>query len=93
MEQNSQARSHPKNPSVATPSATLHNRIDLDPTCLPRCLACVSIVVFHVAWYVGLASDDKPSMDAALARQAWLAVVFNPEPAMQTFMCLTGYDC
>ncbi|KAK9907547.1 hypothetical protein WJX75_005734 [Coccomyxa subellipsoidea] len=30
-------------------------------------------------------------MDAALARQAWLAVVFNPEPAMQTFMCLTGF--
>lgn len=73
------------------PSAELHSRIWLDPTCGVRCLACVGVVIFHMAWYTGLASDDKHAMEKALAQHPWFTFVFNPEPPMQAFMCLTGY--
>ena len=57
-----------------------------------RCLACVGIVLFHLAWYAGLAADDKIAADGTLARQTWLTVILNPELSMQTFMCLTRYE-
>lgn len=73
------------------PSAKLHSKIWLDPTCGVRCLACVGVVIFHLAWYLGAASEDKHAMDKALAQRPWFTFIFNPDPAMQAFMCLTGY--
>jgi hypothetical protein len=78
---------------VGTPSAKLHNSVFLEPTSFLRCLACVAIVTIHVFWYVALATEDRHGIDVALADQTWLTVIFNPEPPMQTFMCLSGYYC
>ncbi len=87
-----QSCSFPKGSLVTTPSAGLHDRAFLDPTCFLRCAACLGIVVLHVLWFVGLAADDKHAIDTALAQHTWITVVFNAEPHMQSFMCLTGYD-
>ena len=72
------------------PSAKLGNLLYLDPTCLLRCLACFGVVMFHVSWYVGRGAEDKHAFDTALGRNMWLVMLFNPEPAMQAFLCLTG---
>lgn len=71
------------------PSRKPQNKIFLDSTCLLRSFACLGIVVYHLACYVGIGLDDGQAMDAALSK-GWLAVIFNSEPSMQTFMCLTG---
>lgn len=63
----------------------------LDPSCGLRCLACLGVVVFHIAWYIAVASDDRHEIDDALAGRSWFTLVYNAEPPMQTFMCLTGY--
>lgn len=88
----SQSRSKAGVLVVATPSAKLHKNVCLNPTSFLRCLACVGILNFHVAWFVILAADDRKTMDEALSRRSWFTFVFSPEPAMHTFMCLTGYE-
>lgn len=81
----------PRKPSVVEPSATLQTTLWLDPTCGVRCLACMAIVVFHITWYVARAAEDKHAIDVTLAEHPWFTFLHNPEPAMQAFMCLTGY--
>lgn len=76
---------------VDVPSAKLQSIVWLDPTCGIRCLACIGVVVFHIAWYVGRAAEDKHAIDGALAQHLWFTILYNPEPALQAFMCLTGY--
>lgn len=84
-------RTSPWKATAVEPSAKLQSNVRLDPTCGIRCLACMGVVVFHIAWYVARAAEDKHAMDAALAQQPWFTYLYNPEPPLQAFMCLTGY--
>lgn len=81
----------PGRSAVVEPSAKLQSTVWLDPTCDVRCLACIGVVVFHIAYYVAHAAEDKHAINSALAQHLWFIFLFNPEPAMQAFMCLTGY--
>lgn len=67
-----------------------HYHLDLNATGLVRCLACLGTVVFHIMFYAAEAHDDGQAMDEGLQQKTWLSVLFNPEPPMQAFMCLTG---
>lgn len=65
--------------------------LDLRPTAGLRSLACLGIVAAHVAYYTGLAAADKRGAYSALTLHRWLTLALHiSEPAMDTFLVLTG---
>ena len=65
--------------------------LDLRPTAGLRSLACLCIVVAHVTYYTGLAAADKLAAYSALTEHRWLTFALHiSEPAMDTFLVLTG---
>ncbi|KAK9841795.1 hypothetical protein WJX81_003721 [Elliptochloris bilobata] len=68
------------------------HHLDLRALAGLRALACLGILVGHLAYWVAAAHADKHKVYAYFSAHAWTVVPLNAsEPAMDMFMVLTGF--
>lgn len=56
-----------------------------------RALSCVAILVAHCVYWMSLEAEDKAALYGQYAAHRWMNLVLHiAEPAMDTFLVLTG---